>query len=164
MAHLVFRLSVPHTEHMNRRSFFETIAAAFAFDPERLLWTPGKKLISIPGESLRLRKSLVLLNIDTYGREVSFQVTSHGANGHLLTWEEHKILTSEKTTIEFPQDLRDQVHRINARFTSDNKFTLYQFETKTPIEFIPPKMHGQFNSRGHVFQLDATMDAKNIRA
>lgn len=36
---------------MNRRSFFSAIgaiAATAAVDPERLLWTPGKKLISIP--------------------------------------------------------------------------------------------------------------------
>ena len=35
---------------MNRRGFFGLIAAgvAAAADPERLLWTPGKKLISIP--------------------------------------------------------------------------------------------------------------------
>jgi len=34
---------------MRRRSFLAAIAAAFvAPDPERLLWQPGKKLISIP--------------------------------------------------------------------------------------------------------------------
>lgn len=35
---------------MNRRAFFATLTAglAAAADPERLLWTPGKKLISIP--------------------------------------------------------------------------------------------------------------------
>ena len=35
---------------MNRRSFFATLAAglAAAADPERLLWVPGKKMISIP--------------------------------------------------------------------------------------------------------------------
>jgi hypothetical protein len=36
---------------MNRRSFFATIAgtlAAVTLDPEKLLWIPGKKLISIP--------------------------------------------------------------------------------------------------------------------
>lgn len=34
---------------MRRRSFLTAIAAAFvAPDPERLLWTPEKKLISIP--------------------------------------------------------------------------------------------------------------------
>jgi hypothetical protein len=32
----------------NRRSFLVTLAAGFALDPERLLWTPGKKTISIP--------------------------------------------------------------------------------------------------------------------
>lgn len=34
---------------MRRRSFLAAIAAAFvAPDPEKLLWQPGKKLISIP--------------------------------------------------------------------------------------------------------------------
>lgn len=32
---------------MNRRSFLG-LMAAFVADPERLLWVPGKKLISIP--------------------------------------------------------------------------------------------------------------------
>lgn len=31
-----------------RRSFLAAVAAAFVVDPERLLWVPGKKLISIP--------------------------------------------------------------------------------------------------------------------
>ena len=36
---------------LNRRGFFTALAgglAAAAFDPERLLWIPGRKLISIP--------------------------------------------------------------------------------------------------------------------
>ncbi len=36
---------------LNRRGFFSTlaaVAATAALDPERLLWLPGKKLISIP--------------------------------------------------------------------------------------------------------------------
>ncbi len=36
---------------MNRRLFLSTLAAGLAgatLDPEKLLWTPGKKLISIP--------------------------------------------------------------------------------------------------------------------
>ena len=33
---------------MNRRLFLGAIASAFVADPERLLWTPGRKLISIP--------------------------------------------------------------------------------------------------------------------
>lgn len=35
---------------MNRRGFLGTLlgGAALVADPERLLWTPGKKLISIP--------------------------------------------------------------------------------------------------------------------
>jgi hypothetical protein len=33
---------------MNRRAFLASLAAALALDPERALWVPGKKLISIP--------------------------------------------------------------------------------------------------------------------
>lgn len=39
---------------MNRRGFFGALfggAAAFALDPEKLLWRPGAKLISIPAAS-----------------------------------------------------------------------------------------------------------------
>lgn len=32
----------------SRRDFIAVIAAAFVVDPERMLWVPGKKLISIP--------------------------------------------------------------------------------------------------------------------
>lgn len=31
-----------------RRGFLGALAAAFTLDPERLLWEPGKKLISVP--------------------------------------------------------------------------------------------------------------------
>jgi len=33
---------------MNRRSFLSLFAASAVLDPERLLWVPGRKLISIP--------------------------------------------------------------------------------------------------------------------
>lgn len=33
---------------MNRRAFLSTIAASLTLDPERLLWVPWKKLVSIP--------------------------------------------------------------------------------------------------------------------
>lgn len=43
---------------MNRRGFLGLLGAAaagIALDPERLLWTPGKKLISIPKPVLMTR-------------------------------------------------------------------------------------------------------------
>lgn len=43
---------------INRRGFLATLAAGFALDPERLLWKPGAKLISIPAPpaaEIRLR-------------------------------------------------------------------------------------------------------------
>jgi hypothetical protein len=42
---------------MNRRAFFSALAAGIAtaqMDPDRLLWVPGRKLISIPAEAPRL--------------------------------------------------------------------------------------------------------------
>lgn len=40
---------------MNRRAFFAALAgagSAFALDPDRALWVPGRKLISIPRDPL----------------------------------------------------------------------------------------------------------------
>lgn len=33
---------------MNRRGFLGALAAALVLDPERALWVPGKKVVSIP--------------------------------------------------------------------------------------------------------------------
>jgi hypothetical protein len=33
---------------VNRRAFLASLGAAFTLDPERALWTPGAKTISIP--------------------------------------------------------------------------------------------------------------------
>jgi len=33
---------------MNRRSFLALLAASLTLDPERMLWIPGRKLISVP--------------------------------------------------------------------------------------------------------------------
>ncbi len=49
---------------MNRRDFFGTLVASLALDPERLLWVPGKKLISIPNPTpLALTETGLRLNI-----------------------------------------------------------------------------------------------------
>ena len=45
---------------MNRRAFISSLigtAGAFALDPERLLWVPGRKLISIPATTANLARS-----------------------------------------------------------------------------------------------------------
>ena len=39
---------------MNRRGFLGSILGAFALDPERLLYRPGAKLISIPQPRVRI--------------------------------------------------------------------------------------------------------------
>ena len=38
---------------MNRRGFISAMMGGFVADPERLLWVPGKKLISIPANRLK---------------------------------------------------------------------------------------------------------------
>ena len=40
------------TPRMNRRGFLGAIAGGLVLDPERLLWRPGRKLISIPKPTL----------------------------------------------------------------------------------------------------------------
>lgn len=44
---------------MNRRAFLEAIAGAIAADPERLLWRPGAKLISIPRPQLYDERAMI---------------------------------------------------------------------------------------------------------
>ena len=44
---------------MNRRSFLSALAASLVLDPERALWVPGKKLISIPPLGHRWVKKLI---------------------------------------------------------------------------------------------------------
>lgn len=50
---------------MNRRSFLAAIAGAFAADPERLLWIPGAKTISIPAPRVRYVTYSMLGQIST---------------------------------------------------------------------------------------------------
>jgi hypothetical protein len=39
---------------LSRRGFLGTVAAALVLDPERALWVPGKKLISVPKAKMPL--------------------------------------------------------------------------------------------------------------
>jgi hypothetical protein len=43
---------------VSRRSFLAGLAAAFALDPERALFVPGKKLISVPAPRVRTLRML----------------------------------------------------------------------------------------------------------
>lgn len=49
---------------MNRRGFLGALAGALTLDPERLIWTPGAKLISIP----RPRRGIELISFGEYVR------------------------------------------------------------------------------------------------
>ncbi len=56
-----------HVKHMttsSRRNFLSMLAASFALDPERLLWKPGAKLISIP-KAVEFTPLLDQINIET---------------------------------------------------------------------------------------------------
>lgn len=56
---------------MNRRAFLGALLAAFVVDPERLLWIPGRKLVSIPKPRPRFLTSDMILDqaLSIYVRE-----------------------------------------------------------------------------------------------
>jgi hypothetical protein len=45
---------------VSRRSFLGGLAVALALDPERLLWLPGKKVISVPAPRVRTLRHLAV--------------------------------------------------------------------------------------------------------
>jgi hypothetical protein len=57
---------------MNRRSFLAALAAGFAFDPERLLFVPGKKTFSIPKPRVGPEDSTVTVPFFNIGDIVTF--------------------------------------------------------------------------------------------
>lgn len=60
---------------MNRRGFLGAAiaaAAGLALDPERALWTPGKKLISIPAAP-RYRTALELIHLAAQSPEFRYR-------------------------------------------------------------------------------------------
>lgn len=66
---------------MTRRGFIAAFAAAVALDPEKLLWRPGEKLISIPAPPklsvLTARPLLEVGDIVTFGlRPERYMVTA----------------------------------------------------------------------------------------
>ncbi len=68
---------------MNRRGFLGLLACA-ALDPERLLWIPGRKLISIPKPVLSARMSFAwewLIDDDLNALTI-FPLTFRLAEGH----------------------------------------------------------------------------------
>jgi hypothetical protein len=75
---------------LNRRSFFASLAggaAALTLDPDKLLWVPGKKLISIPAP----RPFLAIGDIVTFGV------------GDIVTfskWSQCLIVTSSAESLE----------------------------------------------------------------
>lgn len=81
---------------MRRRSFLAAIAAAFvAPDPEKLLWQPGKKLISIPAprKVVPLHPSRVI-----YSRFV-VDVTTHSSRHPWANFVEVQLIDSGKNAM-----------------------------------------------------------------
>lgn len=63
---------------MNRRSFLGAIAAAVAgakLDPERALWVPGRKLISIPRRRIMIGDTITVKRPIRFARDAYAIVT-----------------------------------------------------------------------------------------
>lgn len=84
----------------SRRSFLAAMAAACVLDPERLLWVPGAKMISIPA-----RPFLAVGDIVTIGG---------------IPWR--YIVTAEARSIERATDARFKVHYGTAQAYYDRYF------------------------------------------
>ena len=60
---------------MTRRGIFGLLAASLTLDPEKLLWVPGAKLISIPKPSVQKgNRFLTLAEITQIVREAMIEV------------------------------------------------------------------------------------------
>jgi hypothetical protein len=80
---------------MNRRAFLAALAAGLVLDPERLLYVPGKKLISIPKPRLGPLDSTVTVPFFNIGDIVTF-AGRHAVNP--LTREELTDLQEYRVT------------------------------------------------------------------
>lgn len=79
---------------MQRRSFLAALAGAFALDPERALYVPGKKLISIPrprsaflsiGDIVEIKGLPFRLRVASIGTGPSLIVPQSGREERLLS-------------------------------------------------------------------------------
>ena len=93
---------------MNRRGFLTALCAAIAAppDPDKLLWTPGKKLISIPsGKKL----------ISAYLWSIMFH-REKNVSGHMAyqgfglmggePWGHHPLIKTNKDAVEYARNYR----------------------------------------------------------
>ncbi len=105
---------------MNRRSFLASFAAACAFDPERLLWVPDQKTISIPA-----KKEIYLLEYDGraffVGRDTDGRLTysaflylGHYVNGNRVAVESREVAGDALHPKNLTDDLR-QIIRLPRR-------------------------------------------------
>jgi hypothetical protein len=70
---------------VKRREFIGLLAGAFALDPERLLWTPGKKLISIP-KAVPFR---ALAPLDVHVAELALILLGAISHGQTISGDEY---------------------------------------------------------------------------
>jgi hypothetical protein len=84
-----------------RRGFLAALAAGFVIDPERLLWVPGKKLISIPKP--RHRRGSGILTSDVILDEamklysLTSQLMKRGDDLYFTAFSERRFNTSLRT-------------------------------------------------------------------
>ncbi len=61
---------------IGRRGFLGALLGAAVLDPEKLLWVPGKKMISIPAERIKIPKIRYVLEFTRFGPVISSSVGS----------------------------------------------------------------------------------------
>ena len=79
---------------MTRRALLASLAAAFVSDPERLLWKPGAKLISVPAPRVLTVAELIDQAISelphfTYGGE---DAALRKLNSMLDDWSRYRLV------------------------------------------------------------------------
>lgn len=81
---------------MRRRSFLAAIAAAFtAPDPEKLLWQPGKKLISLPSTVIAPEPVLFVARMmDVTTHSSTWPWREYLVTGYDVVFEDGKVLSS----------------------------------------------------------------------
>jgi len=60
---------------IGRRGFLGALLGAAVLDPERLLWVPGKKMISIPAPAIKTARFQYVIDFVHYGPFVSQSIT-----------------------------------------------------------------------------------------
>lgn len=123
---------------MTRRALLASLAAAFVLDPERLLWKPGAKLISVPAPPF-----LAVGDIVTFGGiEGRFIVTREARSVLTLSDARFNMLPSPYTVAW----LRFGLPMSNLYTTGDAPIS-EKVHTSALVRFAPLDSHSQQNTR-----------------